>query len=194
MDNSKSCKHKNHQKTNTNSQKSKQSECSRVFIQFSMNTKKFPFSMFLLFSNFLSTFHPAPGSLKSKDSGLSPEPRTWTDDNYPNESGEFLVSLLVHPFGTRFTTRRQEEEDLTSSWTGPKFPTWFSLLTFTFDTTKSTIAFDLHRFSLSLSHTLSINIPKFFFLRSIYPPTTTHPFIAMVLFDGVGAITAPCRH
>lgn len=47
--------------------------------------------MFLLFSKLIFSSFPVTGSLKSKDSGLSPEPNY---DKYPSESGEFLVSLI----------------------------------------------------------------------------------------------------
>lgn len=87
MDNSKVCqKHKSHQKTNTNSQKSKQSESWIVFIQFSV----FFSSMFLLFYNYSIFLSPpiVSGSLKSKDSGLSPEP---SYEKY-HAGSDFMVS------------------------------------------------------------------------------------------------------
>lgn len=92
MDNSKVCKHKSHQRTNTNSQKSKQSESVQVFIQISMDLWPSPcFYCFATFFHFFK-FSPPTGSLKSKDSGLSPEP---SYDKYPSESGEFLVSTTL---------------------------------------------------------------------------------------------------
>lgn len=92
MDNSKVCKHKSHQKANTNSQKSKQSESVQVFIQISMDLWPSPcFYCFATFFHFFQ-FSPPTGSLKSKDSGLSPEP---SYDKYPSESGEFLVSATL---------------------------------------------------------------------------------------------------
>lgn len=106
MDNSKVCKHKSHQKTNTNSQKSKQSELRGVFIQSSRKTK---------FSSDSSCFYCFPifrlaGSLKSKDSGLSPEPNY---DKYPCEGSDFLVS--TRPWGWDVISdelRRREQEEV----------------------------------------------------------------------------------
>lgn len=68
MDISKVCKHKSHQKTNTNSQKSKQSESRRVFIQFFAHSI---FSMFLLFSNVFFIFSQARSNQKTLGSVLN---------------------------------------------------------------------------------------------------------------------------